>query len=161
MSMRRLIIMDVCKKTGLLNYPRCEHTDLPITAIASVRGRGRNAIGRIVSALTIDGKSSGKAWDYLTESESRQCRIAHAIRIADNRTMNGRMVSHTAHNLRAFLRARIQNICGIMMMHSVSDGWWLRASSVWFWSEYGALIRIVEKAMMTPEGETESPNYTE
>ena len=160
MHMNRLILIDVCPKTGLLNYPRCEHTSAPVTQVASAAVRGQHTIARIVAAKIVDGNLSGRVWDYLTESETRQCKIAHAVRTADNSSATGRMTLHVAGNLRSFVRSRDLNAQGIMMMHQVSDGWWMRAgSTVWLWTELGAITRALEKATQTPEGSIESPFY--
>jgi len=155
----RLIMMDCCPKTGLLKNPRCEHSSVDLSPCPLIVGRGHNLVARIVPAKMVDGKLSGRVWDYLTDSEARQCRMAHEVRIADITTSTGRMVAHVAGNIRAYIKSRDLTITGIRMMHQISDGWWLRSSSTPLWSELGALMRALEKATKTPEGEIESPFY--
>ncbi len=159
MKTNRLILIDVCPKTGLLNYPRCEHTSLPVTPVTSAAGRGQHTIAKIVPAKTVAGKLSGRVWDYLTESETRQCKIAHAVRTADIATQTGRLVSHVAANIRSYLKNYDLNPLGFMILNQVSDGWWLRVSSVKIFNELGGLMRCLEKATLTPERSIESPYY--
>jgi hypothetical protein len=159
MKPNRLIMISVCAKTGLLNYPHCEQTDKSVCKVVSAINRGKNTIARIVAAKEIDGRFSNNVWDYLTDSEIRQCKIAHVVRVADRTTKVGRLTSHVAANVRSFLKSRELNVQGIMLMHIVSDGWWLKSSSTWLWSELGGLMRALEKATLTPENSIESPYY--